>query len=218
MDKNLTVEQDISNVDVEESRKNRIFFIVFFLLIIGSIGATYYRTMIKKDYLISAQTDCDPYAEKCFIWECDPASTVEGEACTGDSENDIWYYKIIQRKAFNIPLCDPKDENCEALVCSEGEKDCAEVLCSAKTATEGETCNDPEEYTLNNPEEEELECEEGDEECLAAEEEVAECEEGDEECLSAEESEESETEEDAPSSTSVFPTGETKPAANETVE
>jgi hypothetical protein len=198
--------------------KNKIFLIVFFLLIVGSIGATYYRTMIKKDYLISAQTDCDPYTEKCFIWECDPASTVEGEACTGDLESDIWYYKIIQRKAFNIPLCDPNDENCEALVCPEGEKDCAEVLCSSETATEGEACNDPEEYTINNPEEEDAEeCAEDDEECLAAEEETTECEEGDEECV-ADESEESEAEEDVSSSTSVFPTGETQTTADESAE
>lgn len=173
----------------DQPRADKIFFIVFFLLIICSIGATYYRTMIKKDYIISAQIDCDPYTEKCFVWECDPISTVEGEACTGDPEMDIWYYKIFQRKAYNVPLCDPNDESCDAFVCAEGEEDCGETLCSPEAATEGEICNDPEEYALNNPpEEDEEECEgddcevaEGDEESEDAEE--IECDSSTEDCI-----------------------------------
>jgi hypothetical protein len=149
-------------------KKSKIFFLIFFLLIVGSVAATYYRIVVKKDYVISAQTDCDPAAEKCFVWECDPASTVDGEACTGDAEADIWYYKTIKRVAANIPLCDPNDENCEALVCAEGEKDCEEILCSPETALEGETCNNPEEYLINNPPEEEVVCDsETDETCVA---------------------------------------------------
>lgn len=177
-------------------KKNKIFFIVFFLLIIGSVGATYYRTMIKKDYVIAVQLDCDPYVEKCFIWECDPASTVEGEACTGEAENDIWYYQIFERKAYNIPSCDPDDENCEALVCPEGEKDCSVTFCNEENKIEqGVECNDPVQYAIDNPEEEEtIECEEGDEKCLASEEEASECEEGNAECLT---DEKENTEEDA---------------------
>jgi hypothetical protein len=176
-------------------KKNKLFFIVFFLVLFGSIGATYYRTMIKRDYMISAQIDCDPYVEKCFIWECDPISTVEGEACTGEAENDIWYYQIVERKAYNVPLCNPDDENCEALICSEGEKDCGTTFCNEENKIEqGVECNDPVQYAIDNPEEEEAaECEEGDEECLAAEEEASECEEGDEECLAAEQDGEEET-------------------------
>ena len=159
-------------------KKNKIFFIIFFLLIAVSVGVTYYRIMIKKDYIISAQADCDPYTEKCFIWECDPESTVEGEACTGDPESDVWYYQIIKRKAYNIPLCNPSDENCEALVCPEGEEDCTVTFCDEINKEEqGVECNDPVQYTIDNPEEEETECEEGDEECLAAEEEGEETEE-----------------------------------------
>ena len=152
---------------------------------------TYWRIVIKKNYIVESQIDCDPYTEACFIWECDPNSTVEGEACTGDPENDIWYYKLTQRKASKVPLCDPNvDELCDPWTCEPGEKDCSETLCNEETKIEQEAeCNNPEEYTLNNPEEEEeeaVECEEGDEECLSAEEETA-CEEGDTECLSAEE-------------------------------
>lgn len=177
---------------------NILFFIIFGLLIAGSVAFTYYRIMVKKDYVISAEAECDPTIEKCFIYVCDPVE--DGDDCTGDPEEDTWYYKIIKRKAFNIPLCDPNtDEDCEALICPEGEAGCSYELCEEGNVDEIE-CNDPEQYNIDHPEEEEAdeECEEGDEECLSEEEE-SECEEGDEECIAEEtlstDEEESECEE-----------------------
>ncbi|MFA5777719.1 MAG: hypothetical protein WC906_04735 [Parcubacteria group bacterium] len=107
---------------------------------------------------------------------------------------------LIKRKAFNVPLCDPNvDESCEALICSEGEKDCSYELCAEGNA-DGIECNDPEQYNIDNPadEEEETACKEGDEECLQSEE--SDCEEGDEACLLEEEAsdEESLSAEEAP--------------------
>lgn len=171
-------------------KKSKILLAVFCLLIIGAVGATYWRIFIARDYIIESQIDCDPTVDACFIWECDPNSTVDGEACTGDPESDIWYYEIARRKASNIPLCDPEqDETCDPWTCEENEKDCSMTFCDDTNKEEqGVECNDPVQYNIDNPaEEEELECAEDDEECLAAEEEAVECEEGDEECLAAEE-------------------------------
>lgn len=168
-------------------KKSKVLLWVFALLIAGSVGVTYWRIMIQKDYIIEAEADCDPTAETCFIYECDP----EAEECTGNPEEDTSYYKIVRRNAANIPLCDPNDENCEALTCPEGEAECETILCSEETAEEGQVCNDPERYVLDNPIEEEeeiVECEEGDEECLAAQEESGEVicdEESGEECEEA---------------------------------
>ncbi len=154
-------------------KKSKILIVVFLVLILISVGITYWRIMIKKDYVIESQIDCDPYSETCFIWECDPESNIEGEACAGDLEEDIWYYKIAKRNAMNIPLCDPNDEECDALTCDPAlEKDCAIILCDEKTSVEQEAeCNNPGEYNLNNPpeDEKEEECEEGDGECDMAE-------------------------------------------------
>lgn len=146
-------------------KKNKIFFIVLFLLVFGSIGATFLRIVVFKNYTLEAQADCDPEIEKCFVWECDPESSVEGEACTGDAESDIWYYQLVRRKAYNVPLCNPEqDENlpageaeCVPMECdSETEKGCEIVFCDEETKIEQEVeCNDPAEYLLNNPEEEE---------------------------------------------------------------
>ena len=150
----------------QEKWPNILFWIVFGLLLFGSVAFTYYRIMVKRDYFITAQADCDPTSEKCFVYVCDPAS----EECTGNPEEDTSYYKIMKRKAFNIPLCDPNDENCEALICPEGEKDCSYQLCEEGNA-DGIECNDPEQYNIDHPaDEEESACEEGDEECLKQEE------------------------------------------------
>ena len=164
-------------VDVTQSRSGKLFFIILGLLIAGSVFATYYRVVIKKNYIIESQVDCDPYTQKCFIWKCDPASDVDGEKCTGDAEKDIWYYKLARRNASKIPLCDSKtDENCKPMVCDSKEKDCAEVFCDDKNKIEQKTeCNDPIEYTKENPPEEDSitsedtpVCEEGDAACEEA--------------------------------------------------
>lgn len=146
-------------------KKNKIFFIVLFLLIFGSIGATYLRIVVFKNYIVEAQVDCDPETEKCFVWECDPASTVEGEACTGDAENDTWYYQLVKRKAYNVPLCNPdEDENlpageaeCVPMECdATTEKDCEIIFCDDENKIEQEVeCSDPAQYLLDNPAEEE---------------------------------------------------------------
>ena len=176
-------------------KKSKILIGVFVVLILASVGATYWRIMVKKDYIIEAQTDCDPYVDVCFVWECDPESTVEGEVCTENPEDNIWYFQVIRRKAFKIPLCDPSDENCTALTCPEGEADCEYEFCTAENMEDqyAAACNDPVKFTQENPIEEEACDPETDEECVP-EEEVACDPEGEEECSAAEEGAETPTE------------------------
>ncbi len=129
-------------------KKSKILLGVFFLLIAMSIGATYYRIVVRRDYLIENQVDCDPTLEKCFVYHCDPAT----ESCTGNEAEDTSYYKIAKRKANKIPDCDPdKDENCQPFVCGEKEKDCGETFCDEMSKQEGEECNDPVQYVIDNP-------------------------------------------------------------------
>lgn len=151
--------------------KSKILFIVFALLIAGSVAVSYYRFMVARDYIIQAEAECDPYTEACFVYVCDPAPEADGDDCTGDLEEDTWYYQRIERNAQNIPLCDPNDETCDALTCPAGEAECSYILCDDETVGEGETCNDPVAYTLAHPEEEEEgDAEAGDEEDESTEE------------------------------------------------
>jgi len=168
-------------------KKSKILIWVFVVLIIGAVAVTFWRIYIQRDYVITSQIDCDPYTEACFIWKCDPASTVEGEACTGDPEADIWYYKIAERNASMIPECDPEtDETCLPFDCLPGEPECEQILCAEGNEDEI-PCVDPVQFTIDNPiEEEAAECAEG-EECEVTEEEACDPE-TDETCVSAEES------------------------------
>lgn len=178
-------------------KKSKILLWVFAVILIGVVAATYLRIMVWRDYIVEAQVDCDPYEEECFVWECDPQSDVEGEACTGDPEADVWYFKVARRNASRIPLCDPNtDENCQPMLCEADEIDCEEMLCTEDQleAQYASSCVDLVVFAEENPVEEdaidlsaeEAECEDGDLECEAAQEETA-CEEGDTECLESEE-------------------------------
>ncbi|RPI53857.1 MAG: hypothetical protein EHM49_03865, partial [Deltaproteobacteria bacterium] len=165
-------------------KKSKIFFLVFFLLIAVVVVITYAKYFVAKDYYITAQADCDPETEACFIYVCDPE--VDGE-CPEDEAEWTSYYKIVKKKANLIQLCDPNEEDCNALECLEG-MDCEVTFCDEDSVAEGEECSDPETYLEENPpsDEEEEACDPDDEECLASEEEET-CEPDDEECLASEE-------------------------------
>jgi hypothetical protein len=45
---------------------NRIFYTILILLILGSVGATFYKIVWQKDYQIVAEVFCDPALESCF--------------------------------------------------------------------------------------------------------------------------------------------------------
>jgi len=179
--------------EINLDRKSKILFIIVGVLIAGSVAVTFWRYMVKRDYIIQSQMDCDPGTQNCFIWRCDPMSLEEGEKCTGVPDNDIWYYKILRRNAKNIPLCDPNDENCAALVCSPGE------LCTPQNVKAGESCNNPEQYLKDNPPEQNTECAPDDEECLnQSAGDAAECAPDDESCNSQDQPADQESGTDGP--------------------
>jgi len=136
-------------------KKTKIFWLVMIVLILASVASAFYRYIIKKDYNIQAQVDCDPSQEACFVWECDPENSEEGEACTGDPEADYWTYKIINKNASRIVSCDQDDEDCEALFCGENEPDCGFVFCNEENKEEygSEICTSPEDYISDESEE-----------------------------------------------------------------
>lgn len=137
-------------------KKTNFFWIAVAALVFLSLFFTFYRYIIKKDYIVQAQVDCDPYMENCFVWNCDPTSDVEGESCTGDPEEDTWYFKIINKNAGNISVCDEGDEECNPLFCGENEPDCEFVFCNDGNKEENGVvlCNDPMIYRVAHPEEE----------------------------------------------------------------
>jgi hypothetical protein len=116
-----------------EKTKNKIFWTIFILLIVGSVVATYLRIYVWKDYQIVAQTSCNPQTEEsCFVQKTDTATTTEsGEEATA---TEISYYKLISKKAANVYACEQTTEkmDCnEELTCLENEANCSYEYCTS---------------------------------------------------------------------------------------
>ncbi len=135
-------------VTFDPQKKSRLLITVFIGIVILSIGVSFFRFFILRDYAIQSQIECDPYVESCFIYVCDP----NAEECTGDPIQDTSYYKLIDRNARNIPLCDPNNEGCDPLTCLEGEEECYVTFCNAESAEQEATeCTDPEQFSKDYP-------------------------------------------------------------------
>jgi hypothetical protein len=111
---------------MSESTKNKIFFTVFFLLLIASVSFTYYRIFIKENFLIINEVSCDPSIEtECFVSEEVVCEDIEDNTTCS---TEIYYFKKITKFAYNIPEC--TDEECEELICLENEEGCEYTYCT----------------------------------------------------------------------------------------
>jgi len=120
---------------------NRIFYSVIFLLIIGSVAATYIKIAVLNDYQITAEVSCGPAAEKCFVWECDPA---DDSACPEDPAERVSYYKIISKNAAAIAACQASQEKIgcqDELSCAENEPACSYTNCDPASLLQDEECS-----------------------------------------------------------------------------
>jgi hypothetical protein len=120
---------------------NRIFYIILILLIIGSVGVTFYKIVIQKDYLITAETSCDPTTEKgCYVWTCDPA---DDATCPANEAERTSYYKMVSKSAADIYTCEQTEEKLgcsEELSCVENEASCFYIYCDPANLADGEAC------------------------------------------------------------------------------
>lgn len=127
---------------MSEQTKNKIFWIVLALMIVYAIGATYVRVFVKMDYLMMNEVSCDPVSESCFVYSPEEACE-ESEEPNCLAETEPWIYKIIYKKAANIPFCEYNPElgeSCPELTCIEGEseEDCYYEYCEEGCAEVGD--------------------------------------------------------------------------------
>jgi hypothetical protein len=118
---------------------NKIFYTILILLILGSVGFTFWRIVIQKDYQIVAEVSCDMAKESCYHYagvQCDKGD----ESCVWEDE---YNYKMISKKASTIYTCEQTEEKLgcnEELSCLEGEADCTYTNCDPAELGEGESC------------------------------------------------------------------------------
>ena len=108
---------------------NKIFYSILILLILVSVGFTFWRIVIQKDYQIIAEVSCDPAVESCFHYDgvvCDDPADLE---CVPEEAYD---YKMISKQAASIYACEQTEEKLgctEELSCLEGEEKCEYTNC-----------------------------------------------------------------------------------------
>ena len=140
------MEMKVEKKKIAGNWESRMMFLFFVMVLILSVGLSFFRFFVLRDYPIQSQIECDPYTESCFIYHCDSAV----EECTGDSVADTSYYKLLDRNAHNIPLCNPVEESCTPLICPDWEEGCVVTFCDA-TTDETVECTNPEEYSAEYP-------------------------------------------------------------------
>ncbi len=119
--------------------KSKWFFLLLFLSIGISVGYAYYRFVYARNYSVEMHVPCDPAANTCFVLVCDP----EAEECSGDPIQDTTFHSVLDKMAYAIPACDPKEDACMAsLVCNDGEKNCMMSYCEESALEDGERCSD----------------------------------------------------------------------------
>lgn len=129
----------------------KIIFGVTGIIILACVGYSAYDKMYKENILVESQVTCDPEIEgPCYVWVCEPSWWDE---CTGDPEEDLWTYKLIDKKLYDMPDCTPVvetegffshivnvAESCPEQECAEGDPTCEVIYCDPET--EGEYCYD----------------------------------------------------------------------------
>lgn len=114
-------------------RKSKILLWIIIIILVISVGVAFYKYVIKKDYTITTHLNCDPNTESCFYVPC------ENSDCSTETE----YYKLINKKAFNIDLCTDTSQNCEPLVCKNGEEGCEIISCTSDNVSGEKKCSIP---------------------------------------------------------------------------
>jgi hypothetical protein len=95
-----------------------VFFILAILVIVTGV-ASYYRFMIKHDYVVIYEGECDSSMEQCFI------------GCNDDACIEKYYYSKMQKYAPDLYAeCGEDITDCEAAsVCLQGDKKCSITYC-----------------------------------------------------------------------------------------
>lgn len=120
--------------------RSKILAVIVAVLLVASVWFSYLRFFVTRDFVVEGESECDPETERCFVGVCDPESTSGNEACTGNQDEDEWYYKIVRRNASSVPECEPTraDEGCPELSCEAGDPECETVYCDESTSVERE--------------------------------------------------------------------------------
>lgn len=101
---------------------NHFFFFILVILVIIAGFFSYYRFMVKNDYVVGYEGVCDSATEKCFI------------GCNDDACTDKYYYTKMQKYAPDLYTeCGKDITDCEAAsICLPDDRKCSVTYCNSE--------------------------------------------------------------------------------------
>ena len=108
---------------------NNFHFYILAFLVTLFIVASYYRFVVKQDYVVGYEGACDPIVESCFI------------GCEDDDCTEEYYYSKMQKYAPDLYAeCGESIIECElASICLPEDRNCSIIYCDAETDDSCET-------------------------------------------------------------------------------
>ena len=105
-------------MNIKKHFSNHIFFYSIVLCLVITIIASFYRFIIKNDYLVYYESPCDPNTKSCF------------ESC----DDNCTYYMKVQKYAPDVFVQCGKDiTDCKsASVCLPSDRKCSITYCNPK--------------------------------------------------------------------------------------
>jgi hypothetical protein len=111
-------------------REHFLFYtLALFVAMMGI--SSFYRFMIRHDYLVGYEGLCDPATQTCFVG-------CEDDACTAD----YFYSEMIKYAPDIYTECGVDITDCEdADTCLPGDRECSITYCNPDV--DGDTCSTP---------------------------------------------------------------------------
>lgn len=102
-------------MNIKQHFSKHIFLFIIVLCIIITVIVSFYRFIVKNDYMVYYEGTCDPYMQSCF------------ESCDGECT----YYMKVQKYAPDIyAQCGKDITNCEsANICLSNDRKCSITYC-----------------------------------------------------------------------------------------
>src|SRR3989344_4685293 len=94
---------------------NNFFLLILLSAVIVNVFISYNRFIVRQDYIVRYEGECDPLLERCFVG-------CEDEDCTEE-----YNYSIVQKYAADLfAQCGRDITDCEAAsMCLPGDRECS---------------------------------------------------------------------------------------------
>lgn len=116
----------MKNINIHLRKYFFFYILVSLIVVIG--GISYYRFIVKHNYLVRYEGVCDPVTEKCFV-------SCEDDACTKED----YYSEVVKYAPDLYRECGKDITDCEAAsMCLPDDRECSITYCNP--VLDGDSC------------------------------------------------------------------------------